>query len=392
MNELDDLLSKIPIEYDLYSSVIFSGCVVGFILCVVLFLRSDKSFGPPRIFAWLLFIVFLLVVDMFLCYTGLMKNVLHFNDLTEPISLFLGPLLYLYIRSILERREILWKWDIIHLILPLSYAITQIGYYISPLESKYNAYKGAYHPDLPFIDVVHSNLYEFSLAIKDQLRWYILISLFVYIVLSIRSYLLSRDQVSIKEKSKRRVLNRFHFTVILLLIVAVLLFTILSVFLNFEDDLGDHYIAIFFSISIFIIAAFIMSESRFFEKSWIADKYSTSGIDHVESSKLFSRIEQFILDEQYFLNNKTSLKDLSDKLSIPSNYISQSINREKSVNFSEYINSFRIEEAVRRLKHEDYAHFSIASIGESVGFNSKTTFYTAFKKQTGQTPSNFINS
>jgi AraC-like DNA-binding protein len=53
------------------------------------------------------------------------------------------------------------------------------------------------------------------------------------------------------------------------------------------------------------------------------------------------------------------------------------------------VNTYRVEEAKRKLVDPSRKHYSLLAIAEEVGFNSKSAFNTAFKKQTSMTPSEF---
>ena len=166
----------------------------------------------------------------------------------------------------------------------------------------------------------------------------------------------------------------------------VILLTIFIIYLNFDDDGGDHIIGIIQTATIFITSYFILSESRFFEKSWIADKYETLSGTSVQ----FSTLEAFIEDSQYYTHQDISLKKISEQLDTNSNTISRLINSETGNNFNDYINQKRIALAQARLFHPEFQQLTVEAIGESVGFRSKSAFYSAFKKHTGQSPSAYM--
>lgn len=388
MQEVSKLIEQIPIRHDLVSSFILAGVLIGLWIVLVVFIRSDAKNHTTRIFGFLLLVELLLVLDGYLCYTGLIKYSLHLNDLTEPLSLLLGPLIYLFIRAIVHKENFKLEWDVLHLLPAIIYFLTQAIYYAQPLALKYNAYTQAYHPSLEYIDYSYSSIFLFSDWVKDYFRWFIIVSIGVYLLLSIRIYYYQIKQATNNVKLKEK---RHLFSVNLLVLAAIVFLLILIIFTNFQNDLGDHYIYIFLTVINFVAAGFIMAESRFFEKSWVSDKYDTSGLKNV-SKGLFVKIENYVIGEQYFLNNDTSLRDLAEKLNSSPNYISQAINKEKGINFNEFINRYRIEEAVKRLKDENYKHYNIEGVGESVGFNAKTTFYAAFKKQIGETPASYLKS
>lgn len=315
-----------------------------------------------------------------------MKYNLHLHDCTEPLVLVLGPMIFFAIRAFIMKKGISWKWDSLHFVVPIAYAISQIGYYNTSLQNKYNFYINAYHPELDRINLSNGNFFIFSDKLKSYFSEIVIVYSLFYLCLGIKIYWdVSRD------KSISKNLNRTTFTKYILLsaIFAVLIVTF--VFTSFQNDLGNHFISLFLSFTSLALAGFLVSESRFFNRSWLADKYETSGLNHV-SLELFTKIDNYVKEEKYYLSRHVSLKDLAKIMKVSPNYISQAVNKEKSINFNEYINSFRINEAISRMQDEKYKHYKLESIGESVGFNAKTTFYAAFKKQIGQTPSAYLKS
>jgi YesN/AraC family two-component response regulator len=74
---------------------------------------------------------------------------------------------------------------------------------------------------------------------------------------------------------------------------------------------------------------------------------------------------------------------------VSANNLSQVINEKTGFNFNDYINTFRVEEAKNILTSPEYQKLTIEAIAEKAGFNSKSPFYTAFKKHAGMTPKEF---
>lgn len=60
------------------------------------------------------------------------------------------------------------------------------------------------------------------------------------------------------------------------------------------------------------------------------------------------------------------------------------------MNFYNFINRYRIQEAIKLMNSESSGKFSIEGIARQSGFNSRSSFYTAFKTETGLTPSSFL--
>lgn len=87
------------------------------------------------------------------------------------------------------------------------------------------------------------------------------------------------------------------------------------------------------------------------------------------------------------MNPNLGLDSLVEELDLKPAKLSHLVNTYSDYNFPYHINSFRIAEAKKLLTHPDFSGYTIIPIGLECGFNSKSTFYTAFKKFTGMTPS-----
>ncbi|WP_109434348.1 AraC family transcriptional regulator [Aquimarina sp. AU119] len=386
MQNTQYIIDSIPIRHNLVSYFISIGIFFGLLLSAVILFRASKKNIAFRIYGWSLLIQSIIAADTFLCYTGLMKYTPHLNDSTEPLVLLLAPSIYIFIYALLERKSITLKKHWIHLLPSVLYLISQIKYYFQPTSIKINAYLGAYFPNMERAIVLENTDYSYQI-IKDEFRWLILFSLIVYIVLSIRLVLKNFYNGNTKNASNIKV-NKYDFsrnTILALLAFFILIFL---VYLNFDDDGGDHYIFIFHTITVCITGFVLLSESRFFENSWLADKYETSKIN--SDSFSIQKIEQYIRNEEYYLSKSASLKDLAKALGSNPNYISQIINVSTNLNFNDFINQYRIEESKKRLLDDSYDHLTIEAIGNSVGFKSKATFYNAFKKHVQLSPKAFI--
>ncbi|TXG38413.1 AraC family transcriptional regulator [Seonamhaeicola maritimus] len=90
-----------------------------------------------------------------------------------------------------------------------------------------------------------------------------------------------------------------------------------------------------------------------------------------------------------YKNPKLQLKDLSKAVKTSDNYISEVFSKQLETNYYDFINSYRVEEVIRLMKLETHIDYKLMAIAKEAGFNSKTTFNTAFKKSTGLTPSQY---
>ncbi|HMR15475.1 helix-turn-helix domain-containing protein [Mariniflexile maritimum] len=100
----------------------------------------------------------------------------------------------------------------------------------------------------------------------------------------------------------------------------------------------------------------------------------------------YNKIDDLITNTKLHLNPALSLQILSQELNLSEGYISQLINKNSGLNFNDYINLLRVNDAKEMLVNKEYKNYTIVAIGLEAGFNSKSSFYTAFKKFTGKTP------
>ena len=102
--------------------------------------------------------------------------------------------------------------------------------------------------------------------------------------------------------------------------------------------------------------------------------------------KTFYKLELKIIETKMYLNPNLSLKNISKELNLSEGYVSQILNKNSDLNFNDYINKLRITDAKNMIANPEYNNYTIAAIGLESGFNSKSSFYSAFKKFTGKTP------
>ena len=105
--------------------------------------------------------------------------------------------------------------------------------------------------------------------------------------------------------------------------------------------------------------------------------------------KQIIQLRKYMETEEPFLNPNLSIKDLEEPMKISTTQLSILINHHLHVNFYNFINQYRIEKAKYLLSHSTYKQLTILEILYEVGFNSKSSFNTSFRKQTGLTPSQY---
>ena len=108
-----------------------------------------------------------------------------------------------------------------------------------------------------------------------------------------------------------------------------------------------------------------------------------------ETGRIAQIVLEYMKNNRPYLDPELTLDQLAKQLSLKSRLLSQVINDELGQNFYDFINRYRIEEASRLLTNPKDPKITVLEVLYEVGFNSKSSFNTLFKKYTGLTPSEF---
>ncbi|RAW02150.1 helix-turn-helix domain-containing protein [Pseudochryseolinea flava] len=117
-------------------------------------------------------------------------------------------------------------------------------------------------------------------------------------------------------------------------------------------------------------------------------KYANKKIKAEDAQFMLLRLERVMEEKAVFKNANLKLHDLAVEINVPAHQLSQLLNDTVGKSFTTYVNEYRIREACKLLATND--NITIEAIGDDVGFNSKSTFFSAFKKQMGTTPAMYV--
>lgn len=110
------------------------------------------------------------------------------------------------------------------------------------------------------------------------------------------------------------------------------------------------------------------------------------------SKELFERLNVLMNEEEIFRNPLLTREDVIERLDTNSTYLTQAIKDNAEMNYSQYINSFRVAAALKSLSALNKTEIPIKTIAEEAGFNSLTTFYKVFQQAVGISPSAYRKS
>lgn len=117
-------------------------------------------------------------------------------------------------------------------------------------------------------------------------------------------------------------------------------------------------------------------------------RYSVSSLTDEKGVEMYESIERAMKHDRLYKDSELTLEKLADIMHTNRSYISQVINEYAGVSYKSYINSYRMNDAVRILSDPD-SDVQIKGLAFELGFNSRQTFYQAFQNSFGMPPSKY---
>ncbi len=144
--------------------------------------------------------------------------------------------------------------------------------------------------------------------------------------------------------------------------------------------------AVAFTFILYLIILILLHRKRT-DDLFLLSIQKSKKLSESESVVILQKLQKIMNEKALYKNPNLSLKDLADEINISSHQLSKFLNNNLGRNFTSYINEFRIDAACSIITSND--KLTLESVGYDVGFNSKSTFFAAFKKHTGTTPLNY---
>jgi len=118
-------------------------------------------------------------------------------------------------------------------------------------------------------------------------------------------------------------------------------------------------------------------------------KYAKSSLKDEEAKAFLNKLMEVIELDKPYLDSELKIQQLAQRVGVSTHHLSQIINEQLNQTYTDFINSYRINEARRLLLSPSYENEKILSIAFDSGFHNKATFNAAFKKYTGMSPSEY---
>lgn len=311
------------------------------------------------------------------------------------------PLSFLYIRSVLQK-EHPRKRDLLHFLPFALVIIDYIPYLILPHEEKVIFLQNLINDPIITssvsnqIGIIPSEIIIVLYHITFGIYWMLQIWMIIRFV--------RHGDNDVKEANKTTVNWLFFFC-------CVQFFLFYPYFINnsspFENSI-NHIISDFSGAFVIILsAAYLFSRPELLyglskvlvpindkipavEKVKASSTNSSKFLSKAKIIEIDSKLTEHIESNEPFLNQGYNLKDLSRDLDVPLYIMSSFINKEKGVNFSDFLNRYRIEYCKKKIAEGEWRNITLEGLGYDCGFSNRNSFTAAFKKFAGKTPSEFI--
>ena len=351
------------ISLNIFQILFLASILNGVILSILIFRKSKRT--APEIYLGFFIVLFVLSSLKIV----LQEKIPYFNYYL-PIPLLyqfaFGPLLYIYFKRSLSIGN--------NLSFPYLYFLPSLLFDILPAMAKFYLGPGHYQQQI-----------EKATFLTDIVA---LLFFSYYVVLSYRLI----NQPILDKKTSNWFNKILIASVLICLTWGVYILLVLISKGKWVDGIMPYYpIYILFGLCIYSIgiAAYYRPEIGLLKLPVVAKKTLLSQDVVIEKKQ---HIINSFQENNYHYDESLTLKKLSQLLKIPSNELSYIINTGFDANFNDFINDFRIKAFQQRLKEPENLKHNFIGLAYEVGFNSKASFYRAFKKATNQTPGEFYKA
>lgn len=356
---------------------------------VLLFQKKPKALHDIILIFWLTYLG--LFIGVYAIYSHELFT--HFRLLSVSlISLLMlhGPFLYYYLSALISGKKKFEGGDLLHLI---PFALFNLYIIVSSqdpsLAEKLNLERVSPGDDPPLL----FTLFLIITVLSGPVYFMLTFSLFKKLDLKIFRNFSNPENVDLLWIRKLVIVFGLVWTSLVIITV------IHHIFDLFPAEFCTDGLFLTLSFFVIVIGYYGLKQNVIFavdvapaDDIKMQAKYSGSRLTGEEAKQYAARLKEYMASARPYLNPDLSLPQLAAELNISSHYLSQVINDQFSLNFFDFVNSYRVGEVKQRISDPDYDKFSLLGIAMECGFNSKSAFNRVFRQMTGMTPSAYRNA
>ena len=383
---------------NLLSILLLLGGFNGILFAIILVKLRKRNFAANRFLAGILVANSLLLLNQFLVESHLIYQLPFLLGSTIVAEVIFPPCLYLYVRTMTQPYAPNQK-TLIHFIPSLVCTLLIIPFYLLDFDTKKA--------------IFDSNYIQWPGVLEHTIPIYLTILAFqfsIYLALSFKLLFKHTKNIAHFFSYKKNItlawLRNF------LLFNILILFFFISFYIAFSQSNTNikntlDWFLIINVLYIFYLGIMGLMQRRIYKSHFVhsrselpveqtidvitktSNKYKKSALTSEMSTRILKRLNETMEIDKPYLESSLTLPQLAKMVPTSSNYLSQVINEQLQMKFFDYINSFRIKVAKDLLINPLPHTSTILDIAMESAFNSKSAFYSAFKKQVGITPVEF---
>lgn len=358
------------LQFNMFNVLMLFGALQGLILCM--YLLFYKKNHPNSLYPFVLFLFSLAYINL---YYSLMD--MDFYAIFRALHLFpfpakwvIGPAILIYVKVRFESEKSLWIPDKLHLFFAPAILVNIPFVYWFAIAWKESSYR-----IVQLIDDTHF----FRLNEITSVLFTLIILAYILGWIQYKSYGIPSNK---KEKRKLFWLKVFIWiNLAIFFINLVLVITDLVYHQGHETRSWYYSLWILYTLFIYCIGFLGFSDSDLLLSPF--KKRKKTG----EPSTFIQNLNSLVIENKLFQNPDLRLGELASLLTLSSKELSRQIKSETGMNFSTFINKFRLEDVKKKLLSPEFEKFTLVHLAKESGFNSKSSFNEIFKAQEGMSPS-----
>lgn len=357
-------------SFDIFSVIGFLGAVQGLFLVVMLLSRKGNAMAN-RFLALAIFPFSVYLFQFMLVQSRYIFVFPHLTRVVLPLFLLGPPAILFYTRILTVQNFKFHKTDILHFTGFFTVAAYMMPFYFEDAETKRQFMMNAL----------------VKLPIEDRIIMVgTILYMTVYVVICLarlRRHLRKIEQIFSSVESISLLWLRNLLYILLFSLALAAMFPLLGFNRAVLQVNG-----VIFSIIVYTIGFLGLNQVPVYDPDEKPVKrYESSDLLPERGLEYREKVVRLMESKKPFLESRLTLNQLADMLELPNRHLSQVINEHFKQNFLDFVNTYRVREAEKRLADPAFAGYSVLAVGLDVGFNSKSAFNAAFKKHSGLTPS-----